>query len=176
MSPTSTSTSTLATSILTTAFLAGLALVPSAHAANACDALYNAGIKSIQTPHHVYSATTMHGGTPHTGEAIYDGTAEYLQIRGKWMRSPMPQAAMVAAAQEKLKTHPDTCTPVGDQVIDGQAVSVYTAHNNELGTNQTVRIFKSNGLMQGGTVALPGGNTIETRYEYTNVQTPAGVQ
>ena len=88
----------------------------------------------------------------------------------------MPQPEMVAAAQEKLKTHPDTCTPMGDQMVGGQAVSVFKAHNNEMGTEQTVRIFKASGLMQGGTLVLGDGITMETRYEYDNVQAPAGVK
>ena len=166
----------------------------SAFAANTCDALYNAGITSVQTPHHVYSTTThsaetlhqsdtfkrltgkaMYTGKTESVEAIFDGKIEYLQLHGKWKRSPMPQQDMVEAAQEKLKTHPDTCTFVGDQMVDDQAMSVYKAHNNESDANQQVRILKSNGLMQGGTLTLPDGSVVETRYEYSNVQAPAGV-
>ncbi|MGH8040788.1 MAG: hypothetical protein ACREPN_01955 [Rudaea sp.] len=155
---------------------AAIVTVPADAADASCDALYNAGIKSVQTPHHVYSTTTTRDGKPQTGEAIYTGGVEYLQLQGKWRRSPVPQPAMLEAAQEKLKTHPDTCTFVGDQTVDGQAVEVYKAHNNEFGTNQEVRIFKSNGLMQGGKLVLPNGSTVETRYDYTNVQPPAGVK
>jgi hypothetical protein len=165
-----------------------------AFAADPCDALYNAGIKAVQTPHHVYSTTThsaetmhqsdtfkrltgkaMYTGKTESVEAIFNGKIEYLQLHGEWKRSPMPQQDMVEAAQEKLKTHPDTCTFVGDQMVDGQAVGVYKAHNNESDANQQVRILKSNGLMQGGTLTLPDGSTVETRYEYSNVQAPAGV-
>jgi len=144
-----------------------------AHAANTCDAAYEAGIKSIQTPHHVYSTTTPRGGQSRTGEALFDGKNEYLLIHGGWRRSAMPQQVMVEAAQEKLKTHPDACTLVGDRVANGQAVSVYKVNNKETGTEQTVRILKSSGLMQGAT-ATRDGATIETRYEYTNVTAPAG--
>ncbi|MGH8212609.1 MAG: hypothetical protein ACREPP_05190 [Rhodanobacteraceae bacterium] len=152
-----------------------LVFAPVLHAANTCDPIYNAGIKSIQTPHHVYSTVTMGGGKPQTGEAIYAGGVEYLQLNGKWMHSPVSHAEMMASAQEKLKTHPDTCTLVGDQTVDGQAVSVYKVHNNETGTNQTVRIRKSSGLMQSGSLTLPDGSVVEGRYEYDHVQAPAGV-
>lgn len=160
---------------VTCLLLAAFAASPFANAADACDALYNAGIKSVQTPHHVYSTRSMPSGKVQTSEAIFAAGNEYLLMDGKWMRSPMPQTAMVAAAQEKLKTHPDTCTPLGDQMIGGQAISVYKAHSKEMGTDQTVRILKSNGLMQGGTLTLPGGS-MEIRYEYDNVQAPAGVK
>jgi len=157
------------------ALLVAVAAAPSANAANACDVLYNAGIKSVQTPHRVYSTRTMHGGKPQASEAVFAAGIEYLQMDGKWIRSPMPQPEMVAAAQEKLRTHPDTCTPMGDQMVGGQAVSVFKAHNNEMDTEQTVRIFKSSGLMQGGTLTLPNG-VMEIRYEYDNVQAPPGVK
>ena len=157
------------------ALLATFAASSPAAAADACDALYNAGIKSIQTPHHVYSTRTI-GGKARTGEAIFAGGSEYLLMNGKWRRSAIPQPEMVAAAQEKLKTHPDTCTAVGEQVVGGQAVSVYKAHSKEEGTDQTVRILKASGLMQGGTLTLPDGGSLETRYEYENVQAPPGVK
>ena len=159
----------------TCALFTAFAASPFANAADACDALYSAGIRSIQTPHHVYSTQSAQGKT-HVGEAIFAGGNEYLQMNGKWMRSPMPQSDMVAAAQEKLKTHPDTCTPIGEQTVGGQAVSVYKVHSRDMETDQTVRIFKSSGLMQGATMSLPGGATLETRYDYDNVQAPAGVK
>ena len=155
--------------------LAGGFSPTAAHAANACVAAYQAGIKSIQTPHHVYSTTTQQGGKPQVGEAIFDGKSEYLLFHGKWRRSAMPQQVMVEAAQDKLKMHPDTCILIGDQVANGHAVTVYKVHDKEMGTDQTVRIFKSSGLMQGATTTRDGA-TIETRYDYDNVIAPAGVQ
>jgi len=100
---------------------------------------------------------------------------EYLKLNDKWQRSPMTQQEMVEAAQEKLKTHPDTCTLVGDQNMAGQSVTVYKVRNNETGGEQLVRILKSSGLMAGSTLTLPNGTVVETRYEYRNVQAPAGV-
>ncbi len=153
-----------------------VALAPASHANNTCDALYQAGIKSVQTPHHVYSTTTLRDGRPQTGEAVYAGGVEYLLFHGKWMRSPMSQQAMLEGAQDKLKTHPDICTLVGKQTVDGQLVSVYEVHNNEAGTDQMVRILDASGLMQGSTLTLPNHSVVETRYDYANVQAPTGVQ
>ncbi len=157
------------------ALIATAALAPSANAADTCDVLYNAGIKSVQTPHRVYSTRTTRAGKVQTGEAIFAGGAEFLLRDDKWMRSPMPQSRMIAAAQEKLKTHSDTCTLIADRVVGGQTVSVYKAHNNEVGSDQTVRISKSSGLLQGATLTLPDGGSVETRYEYDKVQAPPGV-
>ena len=124
-----------------------LALTIPAFAANTCDALYQAGIKSIQTPHHVYSTTTSHAGKAQSGEAIYAGGVEYLKLNGQWRRSPMTPKDMVELAEEKLKTHPDTCTLVAEQTVDGQAVVAYKAHNNEMGTDQLVRLPEGHALL-----------------------------
>ncbi len=156
------------------ALFAGIA-TPTANAADPCDAVYNAGIRSIQTPHHVYSTTTRRGKAE-SGEAIFDGNTEYMRLHGAWKRSSMTQREMLAIAQEKRKAHADTCTAAGGQAVDGQRVSVYKVHNNELGTDQLVRVFESSGLIQGGTLTLPDGTGVETRYEYTHVQAPTGVQ
>ncbi len=73
--------------------------------------LYQSSIKSLQEPHHVFNTTTTHGGKTRSNEAIYAGGIEYVQMNGAWRRSPMTIKEMVAAAEEKLKTHPDECTP-----------------------------------------------------------------
>ncbi|MEP6548682.1 MAG: hypothetical protein ABJD53_14565 [Gammaproteobacteria bacterium] len=158
----------------TLAFVA-IALPFAAHADN-CDALYNAGIKSLQTPHHVYSTKSVAGAvkTP-TGESIFAGGIEYILISGSWKRSPMTPQDMIEAAQEKLKTHPDVCTAAGTETIAGQAVITYKVHNNESDTESLVRILKSSGLLLGQSVTLPGDSHMEIRYEYTNVHPPVGV-
>ena len=146
-------------------------------AANACDVLYNAGIKAVQTPHHLYTTST--GGKSEkarSSEAIFAGGVEYLKVHGQWRLSSIPQSYMVESAQEKLKTHPDTCTVTGDQTVDGHAVTTYKVHNNAEGTDSLVHLLKSTGQLLGQTITLPDGSLVKTRYDYTNVQPPEGVQ
>ena len=164
--------SNIAASILASALLAGAAFAHSAYAADTCDALYQASIKTFQTPHHAYSTSTPRGGQPKTGEAVLSGGVEYIQLRGRWMRSPMTPQEMTDEARDKLKTHPDTCSVVGTRLAGGQRVTVYKVHSKESGTDQQVRILNSSGLLQGGTATLPDGMTVDTRYEYGNVQAP----
>jgi hypothetical protein len=115
---------------------------------------------------------TGRNGKTRTGEAVYAGGVEYLQLDGKWTRSPTPQQDMIEAAREKLKTHPDVCTFVGERIEGGQTVSVYDARSREFGTDQQVRILESSGLVQGATTKLPDGSVIEMRYEYGDVAAP----
>ena len=172
-----------------------LTLTTPAFGDNSCDPVYQAAVKSLQTPYHSYSTMTrgaeamsrsdsfkrltgkaMYAKTE-TTESIFDGKASYIQIHGKWTRSRAAQADMVDNAREKLKTHPDTCTLAGNQTVDGQPVSVYTISDAEAGSGPggQLRILKSNGLLQGGTQNL-GDQMIETRYDYIHVQAPAGIQ
>lgn len=86
-----------------------------------------------------------------------------------------PQSEMIAAAQEKMKTHLDTCTRIGDQNARGHAVTLDIVRDNEYGIDSQVRVLKSSGLVQGKSTHSPGGADRETRYEYDNVGAPAGV-
>ena len=162
-------------SLLPLAACLTVTMATPALAASSCDEAYQAGIKSLQTPHHLYSTTAMPGGKTRAGESIYAGGVEYVKIGNEWQRSRMKPQDMIELAQEKMKTHPDTCTRIGDQSAGGQTVAVYKVHNNEMGTDQVVSVFKSSGLMQGTTVSLPNQSMV-IRYEYANVQAPAGVK
>ncbi len=161
-----------------TALLACMVFVTSARAADTCDALYNAAIKAVQMPHHVYTTKTAGraGKVVESSEAIFADGVEYLRIGGRWRRSAAPQGAMLEAAREKLKTHPDTCADAGRETVDGQAVTAYRVHSNESGTDSIVHILKSNGWLLGQTLTLPDGSVVKTRYEYTNVRPPPGVK
>ena len=158
-------------------FLAGMAFAASARGANTCDPLYEAGIKAVQTAHHVYTTKTAGraGKVVESSEAIFTGGVEFLRVGGRWRRSAAPQGIMLEAAREKLKTHPDTCTEAGAGAIDGHAVTTYRVHDRESGTDSIVYVLKSTGMLLGQDLTLPDGSLVKTRYEYTNVHPPPGV-
>lgn len=74
----------------------------------------------------------MRAGKSRSSEAIYTGGVQYLMLNGQWQRSPMSHQALVEVTQENLKTHPDTCTLVGDQTVGGQAMTAFKVHNRNL--------------------------------------------
>ena len=53
--------------------------------------------------------------------------------------------------------------------------AVYKVRNNETGGEQLVRILNIQRSNGGQHPTLPNGTVVETRYEYRNVQAPAGV-
>ncbi|MDQ2734739.1 MAG: hypothetical protein M3Y55_07065 [Pseudomonadota bacterium] len=155
-----------------------VAMTHPALAANTCDEVYQASIKTVQTPHHLYYTITQGTGTGKlpAGEAVYVGGIRYSKMDGKWRRGLGTPQEELEFAKEKVKmTMPDTCTRVGDETIGSQAVSVYKGHNNLAGNEQVFRIFRSSGLLQSDTVSQ-SDQVVEMRYEYTNVQAPANAQ
>lgn len=168
----------IAGSVPVAALLTGVIFVTPARAAGTCDALYEAGIKAVQTPHHVSTtkSTGKAGKVVESSEAIFTGGVEYLKVGGRWRRSAAPQEAMLEAAREKLKTQPDTCADAGGGTIDGRAVKTYKVHDRESGTDSIVYVLKSTGLLLGQDLTLPDGSLVKTRYEYQDVRPPAGVK
>ena len=156
-------------------FLAALAL--PAHAANtSCDAVLDAGIKQVQTPHHVHSSRKTLDGKVTSSEAIFIGGVEYLRVGdGNWRRSAMTAAEMLQGARDKRKqSSADTCRNLGDQTVDGQAATLYEFHPDG-GAGSQIWISKSSGLPLRQTIDL-GGTVMDGRTDYTNVQAPAGVK
>ena len=160
---------------LSALLLATATMITPAHAANVCDAVYQASIKSIQMPSHSYNVVTMEGKAT-VGEGISAGGAEYLKVDGQWRRFESSQQDRLEKAQEKLKTHPDTCVMAGNQSKDGQATTLYKVHNTEMGADTQVWIAQSSGLPVHVTAKLGTGNTTDSRIDYSNVQPPAGVK
>ncbi len=175
--------------------VAAMVVAESACAADACDPVYEATIKALQTPNHAYltmihsdgemansntfkrlTGKAMYASKTETSETIFDGKTAYLLYHGKWMRSPMQPKDVLNDAQEKAKAHAATCTLVGAQSIDGQAATLYKVHNRETDTDEQVWVSNSSGLPVHVKSMDASGNGDEMRYEYTNVHAPAGVQ
>ena len=153
--------------------LLGVTMAAEAPGFDECDVLYNASVKSLQTPHHVYSTKTLAGGARESpNEAIFVAGVEYVRIHGSWTRSPMVVQEMIEAAQEKLKTRPDVCMVAATETINGEAVTTYKVHNKVTNSDSQVRILRSSGLLQGQTLLLPDKSRMEVRYDYTNVHLP----
>lgn len=169
------------------ALLTGFALA----ADPSCELVADATAKNFTIPTHIYSTETASytGGRPRNSETIYLNDKAYVQVNGRWRVSPMSPKAMLEQLREARKeAKPDsrdisTCRFVRDEVINGEAASLYSEHTeNEVGKSDSrAWISKSRGLvlkleqdMDLGGAA--GKSHRVSRYEYTNVQAPAGVR
>lgn len=169
--------STIAVSAIACTLLAGIALALPAHAANtSCDAVLDAGIKQVQTPHHVHSSSKTSSGKVTSSDAIFVGGVEYLRVGdGNWRRSSMTPKEMLQGAQEKRKqSSADTCRILGDETIAGQAATLYEFRPDG-GVASKIWISKSSGLPLRQTLDL-GGTLMDVSSDYNNVQAPAGAK
>ena len=149
-----------------------------AHADASCNPVYDAGIKQLQTPHHVYTTRSGHAGhAAQKSETIYAGGVEYMQLDGRWQRSRLTAAEMLASAQEKRKTSAEgeTCKALGDEKVGDAAASVYSLHNDD-GVDSRLWLAESDGSLLRQTITLPDGSTVDSRYDYANVQAPLDVR
>lgn len=148
-----------------------------------------ASSKLYGKPFHAYTIDSaqidarLHGGRPSVSEVIWTGTTEYLLYRGKWRKSPIDIAAMQKNPKEAVTQVKATCSHLRDESVNGEPAAVWRIHSaSEAGTSDTdLWISGSSGVLLrtdthqdvGGTL---GKSHIVSRYEYTNVRPPAGVQ
>ncbi len=147
----------------------------------ACRPLVDAERKTITTQHHLYSTEGSAREKGHTTEGITTGGVIYIQVSGEWKRSPWTPKQALAQMDTNLTTASAySCTHVGDESVAGTAATVYTAHSESEGVKNDARIWvdKSSGLVlrtEADEDAGGGDKThVSTRYDYTNVQAPAG--
>jgi len=166
------------------------ALVP--HAAHAqkdvasCKPVLDAVEKQRTTSYHAYTTlpATLTGGKPRQGELIAAGGQHYILIDGQWKRSPMDQAAMVKQEQENIQNAKAlSCHRLREESAGGVPAVVYTEHseNEDTKSDGQVWVGTATGLVLRTETDMSmtdgsGTNHWATRYEYTNVQAPAGVK
>ncbi len=160
----------------------------SAFAADpACKFLADANTKIYSIPTHIYMTETAAytGGKTRTSELIYLNNKTYLEVGGKWQISPQTPAQMAATRKETEADEEKTmtCRLVRDEAVNGEAAALYTAHqqNPDVKSDSQIWISKSKGVplklemdMDVGGAAGKSHRTM--RYEYTNVQAPAGLK
>src|SRR5260370_1006512 len=76
-----------------------------------CQPTYDAMSKVMSTPTHIYTTMTgvRNNAGKHTVEIIYVGGATYVNVGGKWSRSPMPPQHVTQKEEENRKGRWTTC-------------------------------------------------------------------
>lgn len=155
----------------------------------ACKLLVDATAKNLTIPTHIYSTETASytGGKPRNTETIYLGNKTYIQVNGRWRVSPVTPKMMLDAESEAKKdpnsaSHP-TCRFVRAEVIDGEAASLYSEHIQDQDGKRDSQawVSKSRGLLLKLEMDVELGGAAGkvhrvSRFEYTNVQAPAGLR
>jgi hypothetical protein len=164
-------------------FCAALSLSTPAFAADAaCQVLFDAMTKKFTVPAHGYMAEPAPGGKSKTSEMIFANGAIYLYHDGKWVRSMMSQQDMIKQEQENIRDSKTSCRYLRDESVNGEAVALYEMHsqNDIVKSDGQVWISKGKGLPLRIEADIDIGDGdkrhMSTRYDYSNVRPPAGVQ
>lgn len=149
-----------------------------------CKVVVDASKKQITTPSHAYSTSTGLPGqkAPKTYEAIYVGDANYILVGGKWRRGKLSMQDALQMKDDNIRNATSfTCTYLRDDAVNGESAALYSADSTNEGIRSIGQIWisKSSGLPlkieQDQDADSAGKFHMSTRYEYGNVQAPAGV-
>lgn len=151
---------------------------PVQAAGSSCDAVYDACIKQVQTPHH--TQTTMKSartGKITTSEGVFVDGVEYSRFGdGPWKRSRVTlQDNLKRAKDKRSQSSPDTCRNLGNDAEASAPATLYSVHSVEAGMDSKVWLSAS-GLILRQTFTLPNGNSLDSRADYENVQAPSGIK
>jgi hypothetical protein len=180
-------TSAPALSALLILSIAAMPLAARAQAVSAaCKPVIDANTKEISTPHHGYQTQEKPGAEGKTtmSEIIATATASYVLVDGKWTRINVTPKDNLAQMQENLKNAKVyNCQTQPDATINGVPMLVYLAHseNDMAKTDARFWVAKSTGLIYREDIDMygdegDGKQHMSIRYDYTNVQPPAGVK
>lgn len=165
-----------------------LSLAPL-HAGDTCQNIASASIKIWEVPVHIYSHQTFSFSAipARSSESIYVGGGVYVMVRGKWTRSPVTITQLKSAQDEgKNDTPKATCRYLRDEAVDGEPAAVYSTHKEGDGFKSDVTLWisksrnvplRSESDMDAGVAGNSNGKSHSSmRYDYKNVQAPAGVK
>lgn len=153
----------------------------TAHAADACQPVYDAITKIVTTPSHSYSTQTapLVNGQQRTVEVIYVQGKTYMLARGKWMLSPVTPDEVLKQELENEKQGKSTCQFVRNESVNGKAAAVYSMRRETDTANENglIWISKTSGLALRKEVDVDYGGKLGkmhliARYEYDNVKPP----
>jgi hypothetical protein len=159
-----------------------VAAVPALAADSMCKMLADANAKIYAVPAHIYQTETAAytGGKTRSSELIYFNNKTYILLNGKWTVSPATPTRMAEMHKEAENKHPNVvCHVVRDESVNGEAATLYSMHDDtaDAKIDSQLWISKSRGLpikLEMDVGGAAGKSHRAMRYEYTNVQTPAG--
>ena len=146
-----------------------------------CQTLFNTRFKLFSVPSHSYTIQALPGGKSENSEAIFTNGAIYVLMKGKWIHSRMTPQDMLKQEEENIRDSKSTCRHVRDEMVNGEAAALYMGHSENDGVKSDAQtwISKSRGLPLKTEEDIDTGDGdkrhMSIRYEYSNVQVPAGV-
>jgi hypothetical protein len=144
-----------------------------------CKPVLDANHKTLDTANHMYSDMGGANGKKPTDEMITVNGERYILLNGKWTKSRMTVAATKQQEEENIKNVKVlSCKRAGDDVVGGEAATVYIEHteNEDTKSDGKIWVSKSRGVILKEEIDLDSGDAgkqhVSLRYEYGNVKAP----
>jgi len=148
----------------------------------ACEPMFNAITKLLQTPNHQFMSQsspteTLTRGKLRSSESISTSDASYVRINDQWRKVPISAEDMLKQQQGARENSKETCQFLRDDTAEGDA-SVYAAHSETTMGKSDIQIWisKDNGLPVREEIDLDLGDTGKThssvRFDYQHVEPP----
>lgn len=97
-----------------------------AHAADACQPVFDALQKQVTTPSHSYTTSTAaKGGTPQTAETIMAQGKKYIRAQGKWMDARVTTQEVLEQEKENEKDGKSSCQRARSESVNGESALLY---------------------------------------------------
>jgi len=156
--------------------LTAFSLTPIAARADAsCTEVFDAGVRDVETPHHIYYTKASDKADGRSMESIFDGRAIYSNAKGTWQKSETAHGVMLENAHEKRQKLDATCTRVGTESIDGQsATHWHIKPDSDSDAAESDLWIGEKGLPIHQRMVMPDRATRDVRIDYTDVKAPLG--
>jgi len=151
-----------------------------AHAADACQPVFDAWIKVATTPSHSYTTSTaVNGGSATEGETIFANGQKYIRARVKWMRIPVTSQDVLEQEKEKEEHGKSSCQFLRSESVNGEAAMLYSVHREyeEVTEDGEMWVSRGTGLLlrveeDFDNRGNKGKEHRSTRFEYDDVRSP----
>ena len=152
----------------------------TAHAADACQPVFDAIQKLVTIPSHSYTtSTSAKGGTPRTAETIMVQNKKYIRANGKWMDTRVTTQEVLEREKENEKSGKSSCQLVRSESVNGESGSLYhlqreTENFKEdsqiwISTARGVPLREEQDIDMGGSISKRHNSAY---FEYRNIQPP----
>ena len=151
----------------------------TAHAADACQPVFDALTRVATTPSHSYTTNTAVNGAKAEAETIFANGQKYIRARGKWMRLPVTSQEVLEQEKEREEKGKSSCHFLRNESVNGEAAQLYSVHREyeEVLEDGQMWVSRDSGLLLRVEEDFDNkGNKVKehrsTRFEYGNVQPP----
>jgi hypothetical protein len=144
-----------------------------ARADASCTEVFDAGVREVETPHHIHYTSSGNSKGSRTFESVFDGTAIYSNATGVWKKSNTARDVMQQNAREERQKLDAVCTRVGNESIDGQsATRWHMVPGEESGGDESDVWLNGSGMPVHQRMVLAGEGTWDVRIDYADVKAP----